>query len=103
MIENRKGKAFRIETGVKQGNTLLAVLFNLTLHSTMSSLQMGRNITYKLIQICASADDIITISRNILSLREVFVALQEEPSKVGLIINKEKTNILKCQHLKSMT
>jgi orotate phosphoribosyltransferase-like protein len=62
------------------------------LTSVRDSLELRGNITTRLKQVCAYADDIVVIGRTRQSIIET-CKLKNEAQKVGLIVNKNKTNI----------
>jgi hypothetical protein len=59
-INNNYTEWFETKTGVRQGDPLSALLFSVVLDSLHTNLEVRGNITTRLKQICASADDIVT-------------------------------------------
>jgi hypothetical protein len=57
-VNNSYSEWFETETGVRQGDPLLALLFSVVLNSVVDNLEVRGNITTRLKQICAYADDI---------------------------------------------
>jgi hypothetical protein len=53
------------------------------------------NIVYKSEQICACADDIVLVTRNTPTLKELPFALETEDRKMGQRIFEEKTKFMK--------
>jgi len=49
------------KTGVRHGDPLSALLFSVVLDSVITNLEIRGNLTTRLKQICAYADDIVTI------------------------------------------
>lgn len=74
-IQNKISEDFGIDTGLKQGDVLSTLLFNIALQKVIGDLDRG-NIIYKSTQICAYADDIVLISRSKLQLEELFLELE---------------------------
>jgi hypothetical protein len=72
---------------VRQGDLLSATLFNLVLETVIRKLELRSDISSKLIQINAYADDIALISRTKKALTEIFNKISEEAALVGLHIN----------------
>jgi len=54
---------FETKTGVRQGDPLSALLFSVVSDSVITNLEIRGNITTRLKQICAYADDIVIIGR----------------------------------------
>jgi hypothetical protein len=58
----------------------------------LKSMDLRRNISARLKQSLAYADDILITSRTEQSIVETFSQLQEQSEKLGLIINLDKPN-----------
>jgi sorting nexin-29 len=95
-VNNSYSEWFETKTGVRQGEPLSALLFSVVLNSVMDNLEDRGNITTRLKQIFAYADDILVIGRTKQSLMETFCKLKIEAQKVGLIVNNNKTKYLFC-------
>jgi sorting nexin-29 len=67
--------------GVKQGDGLSAVLFKLTLHQAINKVDQKGTIFFKSSQIRAYADDIAIVTRNLLTLKKVFLEIEKEAEK----------------------
>jgi hypothetical protein len=77
-IASRTSRNFKITSGVRQGDSLSAVLFNLAPHEAMKELNLRGTIINKTKQTCAYADDIALVSRNMDSLKEMFNILEDK-------------------------
>jgi hypothetical protein len=66
------------------------------LDSVISKLEVRGNITTRLKQICAYADDILIIGRTKLILIDIFCKLKHEALNAGLIVNNNKTTYRHC-------
>jgi hypothetical protein len=53
------------------------------------------NISSRLRQVCAYADDILIMARTIQALADSFMKLNEEAQKAGIVINMNKTKYMK--------
>jgi hypothetical protein len=95
-INNNYTECFEMKTGVRQGDPLSAVLFSLVLDTVITNLEVQGNITTRLKQICAYADDIVIIGRTKQVLTRTFFKLKQEALKAHLIINVNKTKYLHC-------
>jgi len=97
IIDGNVGKDFDVKQGVRQGDGLSAVLFNLALDKVIKELKLKGNILYKSKQACVYADDIALIARNVASLQEMLVTIKEIGMKYGLNINEAKTKYMKME------
>ena len=84
-----------INSGVRQGDALSTTIFNLMLNYAIKEIDPRGNIFHKSIQICAYADDIVIIARNILDLKETFTKLVRLTENLGLKVNQLKTKYMK--------
>ena len=66
------------------------------LDSVITNLEVGGNVTTRLKQICAYADDIVIIGRTKQTLINTFCKLKHEALNAGLIANNNKTKYLHC-------
>ena len=88
---------FDITAGVRQGDCLSAVLFNLTMSKVLKELKLSGTILYKSKQACVYADDIALIARNISALQEMLSAIEMAGKPAGLVINTDKTKYMKME------
>ena len=79
--------------GVRQGDALACLLFNITLEKVIrdSGSQTRGTIFFKTVQILAYADDIDLMARTVPGLSEAFLHLEKSARNMGLVINQEKT------------
>jgi hypothetical protein len=87
---------FEIWTGVKQGDTLSAVPFSIVIDDIIKQLELRGNISTRLKQCSAYADDILIIARTQQTLIDTFGKLKDISSQYGLIVNESKTKYMKC-------
>ena len=76
-MNNDYSEWFETKTGVRQGDPLSALLFSVVLDSVISNLEPRGNITTRLKQICAYADDIVIIGRTKQAMRDTFCKLNK--------------------------
>ena len=82
---------FNINNGLRQGDALSTVLFNLVLKAALLKRDLRGNISTRTKQLCAYVDDVVTIARTQKALKETFITLHKEAEKLGLTINTNKT------------
>jgi hypothetical protein len=67
----------------------------LVLEDIIRKLDTRGNISTKLTQLCAYADDLVIKARTPNALNEMFLALEKEAQYAGLIVNQSKTKYMK--------
>jgi hypothetical protein len=92
-INDSYSEWFETKTGVRKGDVLFALLFSVVLDSVIINLEVRGNITTRLKQICAYADDIVIIGRTKQMLIDTFCKLKHEALNPGLIVNNNKNQI----------
>jgi hypothetical protein len=100
-LTNTTGKAkikdhFSLETGVKQGDPLPATLFTLVIDNVLKQMDLRGNISTRLKQCSAYADEILITTITKQSIIDTFQKLKEISVQSGLIINEQKTKYLRC-------
>jgi len=97
-IQNELSESFHIRNGLRQGDTLACILFNITLEKVIREANINQhgNIFHKSVQILAYADDTDITSRSPKSLPEVTIALDRAARMMGLEINQAKTKYMIC-------
>ena len=63
-VDNQYTPTFHITHGVRQGDTLSAILFDLVLEAIFQKMNITGHIGIKSSQILAYADDVAIVSRN---------------------------------------
>ena len=87
-------ESFEMYTGVRQGDNLSPILFNFVLESALSNTDRRGNISDRLKEICAYADDIAITARTKKCLIETFEIIIKDVKKHGLIIKQMKTKYM---------
>ena len=96
-IKNLTSKPFLIWCGVRQGDPLSAATFNLTLDLVIKKLSLRGDVSLKVTQTVAYADDGALLARCLKTLKEIFHKLQNEATLVGLNINEDKTKYMQIK------
>lgn len=94
LVQGKVTDYFEIVSGVKQGDSLSSIMFNLMLHSILKEIAQGAIIPTKSVQISAYADDVAIIARNVDELRDVFQRMVRIADEIGLKVNADKTKYL---------
>jgi hypothetical protein len=95
-IQNDCSESFETLRGLKQGDVLSTLLFNVVLEIIVrrAKLQTTGTIYNKETQLLAYVDDIDIVGRSQSAVRDADLALEEEAAKVGLKINEQKTKYM---------
>lgn len=91
-------KTFMTDTGLKQGDALSPMLFNIALEEVIRKvLKSGIGVKlqeYKTIKLLAYADDIVLLSESERDLQGMTEALMDKSKQMGLTINEGKTKYM---------
>ncbi|KAG8224248.1 hypothetical protein J437_LFUL001627 [Ladona fulva] len=91
-IERNLTREFKINQGLRQGDMLSTVLFNVILERVMRKTQVNNlGGTLFISQNLAYADDVDMISRRLKDLEEGLERLEKEAEKVELKVNRANT------------
>jgi hypothetical protein len=92
-IQNDCSKSFETRQGLRQGDVLSTLFFNVVLEVIVrrANLQTTGTIYNKETQLLAYADDIDIVGRSQSAVGNAYLALEREAAKVGLKINEQKT------------
>lgn len=98
-IRNQLSEAFTIEQGLRQGDPLATLLFNIALEKAVrdSGVDTSNSIYRKSSMLLAYADDIDVVGRNAKQVKNTFAALQVGAAEVGLSVNVSKTKYMVAQ------
>lgn len=87
LIREKLTETFDIVSGVKQGDALSTLVFNIMLHSILKEINTRATIATKLVQICAYADNVAIVARNLEELKNTFRKMSKIADKIGLRVN----------------
>jgi endonuclease/exonuclease/phosphatase family metal-dependent hydrolase len=95
-VEGRLSDAFHTEIGLKQGDGVSTMLFNIALEGVIrrSGVEKSGSIFTKSTQMLGFADDIDIIGRNIRAVCDAYLKLEKEANRIGLRVNEDKTKFL---------
>ena len=96
-IANSTSKPFKVTSGLRQGDALSPILFNLFLEKVVRDMNIseGVNLGQSKIGLLAYADDIAILGDNIEIVKIHCKKLMDVANKVGLRINDKKTEYMK--------
>jgi hypothetical protein len=86
---------FEISTGVIQGDPLPATLFSIVIDGILKHLELIGNISTRLKQCSAYADDILITARTKQIIIDTSEKLKNISLQFGLIVNENKTKYMK--------
>ena len=87
-IGNQLTNEFRIVSGVKQGDPLSTTLFSTVIDNMLKQLDLKGNISTRIKQYSAYADDMLITTRTMHSLVDTFQKLKEISVQVGFNIKR---------------
>jgi hypothetical protein len=95
-IQNDCSESFETRQGLRQGDVLSTLLFNVVLEFVVrrANLQTTGTIYNKETQLLAYADDVDIVGRSQSAVRDAYLALEGKAAKVGLKINEQKTKYM---------
>jgi porphobilinogen deaminase len=82
-VNNYLTEAIDINTGVRQGDPLSALLFSMVIDAVMKNLDIRGNIYTRLRQICVYADDMLILARARQAMMDTFIKLKNEATESG--------------------
>jgi hypothetical protein len=82
-VDNQYTPAFPITSGVKQGNALSSILFDLALEAIFQKMNITGYIGTTSTQIFAYADDVAIVCRNKNALTDTLVNIYSEAKRWG--------------------
>jgi len=102
-IQTDLSELIATKKGLRQGDSLACLLFNLALEKAVrkAGIQTSGTIFYKSVLLLAYADDIDIIARSRTALKEAFLSLEIAAGETGLRINEKKTKYLATRESKN--
>lgn len=95
-IQNDISETFETKNGLRQGDVLACMLFNIALEKVirMSRINTSGTIYLKSTQLMAYADDVDIVARSVIDAREAYSNLVDAAKRMGLQVKENKTLIL---------
>ena len=94
-VDNQYTSMFPIANGVRQGDALSSVLFDLVLDATLQKMNITDHIGTKNTQIITYADDVAIMSGSKNALKDTLFNTEKETRRRGLLVYEKKLNICK--------
>jgi hypothetical protein len=92
--DNQNTAAFPLTNGVRQGDALSSILFDLVLEAILQKMNITSHIGTKSTQIFAYANNVAIVSRNKNAIKYTLVNIESEARERGLLINENKTKYM---------
>lgn len=95
-IQNKLSEKFITHNGIRQGDSLSTLLFNIGLERVIRKIAInpGGTIFNRMFQYFAFADDVAVFARNVSSLDDVLKQIHNETNASNLNINRTKTKYM---------
>jgi len=96
-VDSTLSEALTVKTGLKQGDTISPLLFNLALEKAGKMMEVeesGIAINDRRVHVLGFADDLNIVSESLESVLGITTAAERATAKVGLQINMEKAKIM---------
>ncbi len=95
-IRNNLSDAFEVMDGLRQGDGLASLFFNIVLEKVIreSNVETSGTIFRKLSQLLGYADDLDLIGRNVDIVKENYTKVEEKGAEFGLKVSEKKTKYM---------
>jgi hypothetical protein len=93
-VDNQYTSTFPITNGVRQGDALSSVLFDLVLEAILQKMNITGHIGTNITQILVYADDVAIMSNSKNALKDTLSNIEKEARRRGLLVNENKTKYI---------
>jgi hypothetical protein len=94
-VDDQYTSTFPITNGVRQGDALSSILFDLVLEATLQKTNITGHRGTKSTQILAYADAVAIMSRSKNAMKDTLINRGKDARRRGLLVLKSKPNICK--------
>jgi hypothetical protein len=94
IVDKQYTSTFPITNGVRKGDKLSCILFDLVLEAILQKMNTTGHIGTKSTQILANADDVAVMSRSKNVLKDTLDNIEKEARRRGLLVNENKTKCM---------
>jgi hypothetical protein len=95
-VNNSLSNDFKVESGVRQGDSLSVSIFSVATDSVLKQLDIRGNISTRLKRCITYADDILITAQTRQAAIDTFEKIKNQSLKIGLVTNENKTKYLRC-------
>jgi hypothetical protein len=92
-VGNTLNEPFQFSVGVKQRDGLSTTLFKIVFHSVINKTHQNGTPFLKSSHICAYADDLVIVTRDVNTLKPIYLDLEREIRSIGLDVNEKRPSI----------
>jgi hypothetical protein len=95
-IQGQLSSNFKVKVGLRQGDALPTILFNIVSEKVIRNIEINPNGTIfnRTRQYLAYADDVVILGRSLTAAEEVLAQIKYTALKAGLVINESKTKYM---------
>lgn len=95
-IQGQLSQGFPVNRGLRQGDVISTILFNICLENVMRNIELnpGGTIFNRTVHYLAYADDVDLVARSPQALAEAYEQLERGAKDIGLVVNVEKTKYM---------
>jgi len=89
-VGNKFSESFQFNAGVKHGCGLSTTLLHFALHSVINKADQKGTLLLKSSPIYAYADDLVVVTRDVITLKQMYLAFEREIRSTGLTVHEKE-------------